>query len=71
MGGLGTPSYIGRMKPGRFPRVLRNLHLPAILVNTLMITLVLATVPLETVLRGANVLSLLAEMVHYLSLHWF
>ncbi|KAJ7106514.1 amino acid permease-domain-containing protein [Mycena epipterygia] len=57
-----TPSYIGRMKAGRFPLVLRNLHLPAILLNTLMITLVLATVPLETVLRGANVLSVLAEM---------
>ncbi|KAJ7439001.1 amino acid permease-domain-containing protein [Mycena latifolia] len=57
-----APSYIGRMKPGSFPRVLRNLHLPAILLNTLMITLVLATVPLETVLRGANVLSVLAEM---------
>lgn len=57
-----APSYIGRIKPGRFPRVLRNLHLPAIVLNTLMVTLVLATVPLETVLRGANVLSVLAEM---------
>ncbi|KAJ7611398.1 amino acid permease-domain-containing protein [Mycena polygramma] len=57
-----TPSYIGRMKPGRFPRVLRNLHLPAIVLNTLMITLVLAIVPLERVLSGANVLSVLAEM---------
>ncbi|KAJ6537397.1 amino acid permease-domain-containing protein [Mycena vulgaris] len=57
-----TPSYIGRMKSGRFPGVLRNLHLPAIVLNTLMITLVLAIVPLETVLQGANVLSVLAEM---------
>ncbi|KAJ7775998.1 amino acid permease-domain-containing protein [Mycena maculata] len=56
-----TPSYIGRMKSGSFPLVLRNLHLPAILLNTLMITFVLATVPLETILGGANVLSLLAE----------
>ncbi|KAJ7158011.1 amino acid permease-domain-containing protein [Mycena crocata] len=56
-----SPSYIGRIKPGRFPRVLRNLHLPAILLNTLMITFVLAVVPLETVLHGANVLSLLAQ----------
>ncbi|KAJ7652948.1 AAAP amino acid permease [Mycena rosella] len=56
-----SPSYIGRMKPGRFPSVLRNLHLPAIILNTLMLTLVLATVPLETVLAGANVLSVLAE----------
>ncbi|KAJ6545327.1 amino acid permease-domain-containing protein [Mycena capillaripes] len=57
-----TPSYIGRIKPGRFPLVLRNLHLPAIVLNTLMITLVLAIVPLERVLSGANVLSVLAEM---------
>ncbi|KAJ6492057.1 amino acid permease-domain-containing protein [Mycena sanguinolenta] len=57
-----TPSYIGRIKSGRFPNLLRNLHLPAILLNTLMITLVLATVPLEQVLQGTNVLSLLAEM---------
>ncbi|KAJ7159241.1 amino acid permease-domain-containing protein [Mycena crocata] len=57
-----TPSYIGRMKPGAYPRVLRNLHLPAILLNALMITFVLAIVPLETVLQGANVLSVLAEM---------
>jgi hypothetical protein len=42
---------------------LRNLHLPAIVLNTLMITLVLATIPLERVLSGANVLSVLAEMV--------
>ncbi|KAJ7136289.1 AAAP amino acid permease [Mycena filopes] len=57
-----TPSYIGRMKPGRFPSVLRNLHLPAIVLNTLMVTLVLGTVPLQRVLQGANVLSLLAEI---------
>ncbi|KAJ7078153.1 hypothetical protein B0H15DRAFT_1025944 [Mycena belliarum] len=53
-----APSYIGRIKPGRFPRVLCNLHLPAIALNTL----VLATVPLETVLRSANALNVLAEM---------
>ncbi|KAK7045022.1 Aaap amino acid permease [Favolaschia claudopus] len=58
-----TPSYIGRLKnPSKtFPRVLRNLHLPAIVLNTSMITLVLATVPLDVVLGGDNVLSLLAE----------
>ncbi|KAJ7342876.1 amino acid permease-domain-containing protein [Mycena albidolilacea] len=57
-----TPSYIGRIKPGRFPPVLRNLHLPTIVLNTLMIALVLATVPLEQVLGGANVLSVLAQI---------
>ncbi|KAJ7688183.1 AAAP amino acid permease [Mycena rosella] len=57
-----TPSYIGRIKPGRFPLVLRNLHLPAIVLNTLMVTLALATVPLTTLLGGADVLSAVAEV---------
>ncbi|KAJ7122407.1 amino acid permease-domain-containing protein [Mycena epipterygia] len=57
-----TPSYIARIKPGEFPLVLRNLHLPAIGLNTVMITLVLATLPLTTVLGGADVLSALAEV---------
>jgi hypothetical protein len=39
------------------------LHLPTIVLNTLMIALVLATVPLEQVLGGANVLSVLAQIV--------
>ncbi|KAJ7764169.1 amino acid permease-domain-containing protein [Mycena maculata] len=57
-----TPSYIGRIQPGRFPLVLRNLHLPVIVLDTVMITLVLATVPLTTLLGGADVLSTLAEV---------
>ncbi|KAJ7862994.1 hypothetical protein B0H13DRAFT_2354347 [Mycena leptocephala] len=56
----GTPSYIGRIKPGHHPLVLRNLHLPAIGLNTLLIILVLATVPLTTLLGAADVLSALA-----------
>ncbi|KAJ7838865.1 amino acid permease-domain-containing protein [Mycena olivaceomarginata] len=55
-----TPSYIGRIKPGHHPLVLRNLHLPAIGLNTLLIILVLATVPLTTLLGAADVLSALA-----------
>ncbi|KAJ3506729.1 hypothetical protein NLJ89_g6709 [Agrocybe chaxingu] len=55
------PSYISRIKPGRFPKVLRNLHVPAILLNTTMMLLVLAMVPLDTILGGANVLSVLAQ----------
>ncbi|KAF8183234.1 amino acid permease-domain-containing protein [Mycena galopus ATCC 62051] len=57
-----TPSYIARIKPGHFPLVLRNLHLPAIVLNTGMVTLVLATLPLATVLGGADVLSRVAEV---------
>ncbi|KAJ7629073.1 amino acid permease-domain-containing protein [Roridomyces roridus] len=58
-----TPSYIGRIKPGHFPLVLRNLHLPAIVLNTLMSLLLIAVVPLSVLLDGANVLSVLAQEV--------
>ncbi|KAL0945974.1 hypothetical protein HGRIS_012252 [Hohenbuehelia grisea] len=56
-----TPAYSSRIKPGRFPLVLRNLHWPAILFNTLLMLLVLALLPLQTVIQGSNILSLLAE----------
>ncbi|KAJ3964665.1 AAAP amino acid permease [Lentinula raphanica] len=55
------PAYIARIKPGRLPLVLRNLHYPAIVLNCVLMTLVLAIVPLETILEGDNILSLLAE----------
>ncbi|KAF8065050.1 amino acid permease-domain-containing protein [Lyophyllum atratum] len=57
-----TPSYVGRIKRGQLPHVLRNLHIPAIVLNSVIMVLVLAIVPLETVLGGANVLSVLAQM---------
>lgn len=60
---LGTPSYISRIKPRRFPSVLRNLHLPAIVLNTVIMLLVLAVIPLDVVLSGANILSVLAYTV--------
>lgn len=43
--------------------VLRNLHYPAIFLNCLVMLLVLALVPLDEIIGGANVLSLLAERV--------
>ncbi|KAF8911346.1 amino acid permease-domain-containing protein [Mucidula mucida] len=57
-----TPSYIAKIKPGRFPLVLRNLHIPAIMLNFLVMTLLMAVVPMEKVLAAENVLSLLAEV---------
>ncbi|KAG6902736.1 hypothetical protein C0995_012400 [Termitomyces sp. Mi166 len=57
-----TPSYIGRIKKGYYPLVLRNLHLPAIALNSILMVLVLAIIPLEIILQGANVLSVLAQM---------
>ncbi|TEB34238.1 amino acid permease [Coprinellus micaceus] len=58
-----TPSYISRIKDGRFPAVFRNLHYPAIIFNTLLMILVIATIPLDIIRGGANVLSVLGEMV--------
>ncbi|RXW21510.1 hypothetical protein EST38_g4323 [Candolleomyces aberdarensis] len=57
------PSYIARIKDGRFPAVLRNLHLPAIVFNTVLMLLVLATIPLDVIKNGgaANVLSVLVD----------
>ncbi|PPQ71248.1 hypothetical protein CVT26_010990 [Gymnopilus dilepis] len=57
-----TPSYVSKIKPGKFPLVLRNLHIPAIILNTLVMLLALALVPLDTILGGANVLSVLAAV---------
>ncbi|KAG7451572.1 AAAP amino acid permease [Guyanagaster necrorhizus] len=55
------PAYIARIKPGALPLVFRNLHYPAIVLNTLIMVLVMAIVPLETVLQDDNVLSVLGQ----------
>ncbi|KAI4527006.1 hypothetical protein K525DRAFT_264562 [Schizophyllum commune Loenen D] len=57
-----TPAYVGRIKPGRFPNVLRNLHLPAIGLGTIMMLLVIAIVPMNITLGSANILSALAQL---------
>lgn len=62
---LGIPSYASLIKPGKFPLVLRNLHIPAIILNPLLMVLILAVLPLDVVLGGANVLSSLADVVKY------
>lgn len=62
-----TPSYISRIKDGRFPAVFRNLHYPAIIFNTLLMILVIATIPLDIIRGGANVLSVLGEMVCWIT----
>ncbi|PBK76124.1 AAAP amino acid permease [Armillaria solidipes] len=55
------PAYIARIKPGAPPLVFRNLHYPAIVLNTLIMVLVLAIVPMEAILQADNVLSVLAQ----------
>ncbi|PWZ03009.1 hypothetical protein BCV70DRAFT_197245 [Testicularia cyperi] len=66
-----SPSYINQVKPGQFPKALRNLHLIIISTEAPLMLLVLAVVPIEQVLSGANVLSLLGEVAgrgHWLKL---
>lgn len=57
-----APDYISSMKPGRYPSVLRNLHLPSIVLNGPLMLFVLAILPLSTITSGANVLSSLGEV---------
>lgn len=57
-----VPSYAASIRSNRFPSVLRNLHYPAIILNSLLMLFSLAIIPLETIVAGANILSVLAEM---------
>ncbi|EKM78341.1 hypothetical protein AGABI1DRAFT_75891 [Agaricus bisporus var. burnettii JB137-S8] len=54
-----VPSYVSRIKEGQYPNVLRNLHIPAMVLNGLLMLLVLALVPLDVILSEASVLSAL------------
>ncbi|KAF8635626.1 hypothetical protein AX15_000265 [Amanita polypyramis BW_CC] len=58
-----VPAYIARIKHGHFPLVMRNLHIPAIFLNTILVILLLAVMPLQEVDASANVLSVLSEVV--------
>ena len=57
-----APDYAPVAKPGRYPSVLRNLHLLAIVLNTSTALLALALLPMSTILDGDNVLSAAAEV---------
>ena len=59
----GIPSYVSHFKAGIFPKVLRNLHYPAIILNAFSMLFLLALVPYDTIVSGTNVLSALAEVV--------
>ena len=57
-----SPSYINQVKPGEFPKALRNLHLITMLTEAPLMLLVLALVPMEAILSGSNVLALLGQV---------
>ncbi|KAF8606430.1 hypothetical protein BDV93DRAFT_594682 [Ceratobasidium sp. AG-I] len=57
-----TPSYIRDIKPGAYGPTLRNLLVMALFLNAPLMLLVYALLPSETILGGANVLSVLAEV---------
>ncbi|KAI0798140.1 amino acid permease-domain-containing protein [Abortiporus biennis] len=57
-----TPSYVSNIKGGDFPKVLRNMHIPAIFLSSLSMLFSFALLPMETILGGANVLSELGDI---------
>ncbi|KAG1872974.1 amino acid permease-domain-containing protein [Suillus subalutaceus] len=58
-----APAYTSKMKKNCYPKVLRNLHLPALFLTSVMMLLVVALLPLDVVENGNNILSLLAQKV--------
>ncbi|SJX60084.1 uncharacterized protein SRS1_11398 [Sporisorium reilianum f. sp. reilianum] len=57
-----SPSYINQVKPGEFPKALRNLHMIVLLTEAPLMLLVLALVPMDAILGGSNVLAMLADV---------
>ncbi|KAB5594854.1 Transcription-associated protein 1 [Ceratobasidium theobromae] len=57
-----TPSYIQNIKPQSYGPTLRNLLVMALFLNAPLMLFVYALLPSETILGGANVLSVLAEV---------
>lgn len=51
------------MKQNCYPKVLRNLHLSALVLTSGVMLLVMALLPLDVVESGNNILSLLAQKV--------
>ncbi|KAG2058114.1 hypothetical protein BDR06DRAFT_1018740 [Suillus hirtellus] len=58
-----APSYTSKMKQNCYPKVLRNLHLSALVLTSGMMLLVMALLPLDVIESGNNILSLLAQKV--------
>ncbi|KAG8678332.1 hypothetical protein FRC08_017860, partial [Ceratobasidium sp. 394] len=57
-----TPSYVQNIKPQAYGPTLRNLLVMALFLNAPLMLLVYALLPSETILSGANLLSILAEV---------
>ncbi|KAJ1307239.1 hypothetical protein OPQ81_001352 [Rhizoctonia solani] len=57
-----TPVYIQNIKPKSYGPTLRNLLIMALFLNAPLMLFVYALLPSETILSGANVLSVLAEV---------
>lgn len=58
-----TPSYIENIHPTAYSPVIRNLLYGALILNAPLMLFVFAILPHETILGGANVLSVLADHV--------
>lgn len=53
--------YISSIRPEAYPKVLRNLVIGAIIVNVPILLLTYAVLPRESIMSGANILSLVGE----------
>ena len=62
----GSPDYIAVVRPGAFPKVLRNIHYPTMILYALLMLVVLANIPFDVINGAPNVLSVLAERVRLL-----
>lgn len=53
--------YISSIRPEAYPKVLRNLVIGATIVNVPILLLTYAVLPRESIMSGANILSLVGE----------
>jgi hypothetical protein len=54
-------SYISQLRGGVYPKVLRNLIYGAMLINLPILMLTYAVLPRESIMSGANILSLVGQ----------
>ena len=62
----GSPDYVAVVRGDAFPKVLRNIHYPTMILYALLMLVVLANIPLDVLNSAPNVLSVLAERVRLL-----
>ena len=57
-----TPSYVSAVKAGGFPRALRNLHISVLLTEPALALLIVATMPMSSIIGTPNILASLGAL---------